>query len=319
MDRTIARIAEIVGGEPRGDVEAIPETLAPLDEAVPAAICPFLRSGLLERAPTMPLAVIAPENLVDSALGAGVRAAISHPEPVLGLGRLIDLYYPLGDSPAGFTHPSAVIDPGARVHPGAWIGPGAVVENGAEIGEGTRVGPNAVVCSGVTLGKYVVIGPCAVIGHEGFGFVPTDEGPVKIRQVGGVRVGDFAEIGAAACVDRATLGTTVVESGAKIDNLVQIGHNAKVGRGVLIAAQTGLAGSTRIGDGAMLGGQVGVADHREIGSGSMVAGQSGVTRDLADGAVVSGTPAIDRMRWLRSMARLLSESTRPAGNDTEDN
>jgi UDP-3-O-[3-hydroxymyristoyl] glucosamine N-acyltransferase len=256
-------------------------------------------------------AVIATAPLAELALGRGVPAAIAHGEPLIGLSRLIDAFHP-EEPAAGFVHPTAAVDPGARLHPTARVGANAVIEAGARVGEGTWIGAGAVICGCARLGRFVRVGPNAVIGHEGFGFVPSAPIPIRLRHVGDVVIEDFADIGAGACVDRGTLGSTVIRTGAKIDNLVQIGHNAEVGRGALIAAQTGLAGSTRVGDGAMLGGQVGVADHRRVGAGARVAGQSGVTADVADGEVVTGTPAMRRVRWLRAIASLAPRRPRGA-------
>jgi UDP-3-O-[3-hydroxymyristoyl] glucosamine N-acyltransferase len=155
------------------------------------------------------------------------------------------------------------------------------------------------------LGRNVVIGPNAVIGYEGFGFLPDGRGGIrKVYQAGGVVIGDGVEIGAGSCVDRGTIGNTVIGDNSKLDNQVQVGHNAKIGKNVIIAAQTGLAGSTHVKDGAMLGGQVGVADHLVIGAGAMVGAKSGVTKDVEPGQKVSGYPAMPRWQWLKVIARL---------------
>jgi len=305
MATTIGILAGIAGGSALGDATLPIEGLRPLGDPHPRCLSPWLRARSLEPGRPLPGAVLADAALAGRAVEMGVAAAIAHPEPTVALARMIDHFHPF-EALAG-VHPAAVVDATAIIHPTAWIGPGAVIEARVTVGEGAWVGPNAVICAGSDIGRYSRIGPCAVIGHEGFGFTSSAAGLVKIRQIGGVRIGDFAEIGAAACVDRATLGTTVVGDGSKIDNLVQVGHNAVVGEGVIIAAQTGLAGSTRIGDGAMIGGQVGVADHRRVGEGARVSGQSGVTRDVERGAVVSGTPAMPRQRWLRGLARLFRE------------
>jgi UDP-3-O-[3-hydroxymyristoyl] glucosamine N-acyltransferase len=177
------------------------------------------------------------------------------------------------------------------------------------IQEGTVIGPGAVICTGSRIGRRVHIGPGAVIGHEGFGFSPTPEGLIKIRQVGNVVIEDDVEIGANACIDRGTLGTTRIGSGSKLDNLVQIGHNVRIGREVILAGQTGIAGSTVIEDRAMLGGQSGVADHLTIGANAKVAAKSGVTANVPANAVVAGYPAMPRMRWLRFFARAAVDAT----------
>jgi UDP-3-O-[3-hydroxymyristoyl] glucosamine N-acyltransferase len=316
MDLTIEELAERVGGEPVGDLDLVIDGLAPLDEADPHHLSPLMRWRLLEGARTRPGAVIASSNLAASALEAGVSAAIAHPEPVIGLARLLDIFHPETEQ-RGEVHPAAVVDPEADVHATAWIGPGAVVEGGARIGEGCWIGPNAVICGGVEIGRFVRIGPGAVIGYEGFGFVPAADGPVKVRQIGRVVIDDFVEIGACACVDRATLGTTRIGEGTKLDNLVQIGHNARVGKHVLIAGQAGLAGSTVVGDDAMIGGQVGVADHLRIGARAKVAAKSGVASDVPADGVYGGLPAGPHRRWLRAMARLLNQGGRVGRTESE--
>jgi UDP-3-O-[3-hydroxymyristoyl] glucosamine N-acyltransferase len=311
---TVARLAELAGGTAVGETERLIDGIVALQDRAGYLISPLLRKSMTRHL-TAPLAgaVIATAELTRLALQNGVPAAIVHTEPLIGLAWLIDVFYPEAQA-AGSVHPSAVVAPGARVHPSARVGANAVIEAGAEVGEGTWIGPGAVICGCAVIGRFVRIGPNAVIGHEGFGFVPSAPIPTRIRHVGNVLVEDFVDIGACACVDRGTLGSTVIRTGAKIDNLVQIGHNAEVGRGALIAAQSGLAGSTRIGDGAMLGGQVGVADHRRIGAGARVAGQSGVIGDVADGESVFGTPAMQRVRWLRAIARLAPR--RPGSAET---
>ncbi|MBW2277110.1 MAG: UDP-3-O-(3-hydroxymyristoyl)glucosamine N-acyltransferase, partial [Deltaproteobacteria bacterium] len=140
---------------------------------------------------------------------------------------------------------------------------------------------------------------------------------VKVRQVGGVTICDFVEIGASACVDRATLGKTEIGEGTKLDNLVQVGHNAKLGKRVLVAGQAGLAGSTLVGDDAMIGGQVGVADHLRVGARAKIAAKSGVAGDVPADAVYGGIPAGPHRKWLRAMARLLAKGGRPRRTESE--
>jgi UDP-3-O-[3-hydroxymyristoyl] glucosamine N-acyltransferase len=313
---SIAELAERIGCEPLGDHEREIRELRALSEAGRDSICPLFRWRLLSEAEVRPAAVLGSPDLCARALEVGVASAVAGDEPVVALARAIDLFFPEERSGAGIS-PTASVDESAEIGAEVWIGPGAVVEAGAVVGEGSWIGPNAVIGGGCRLGRFVRVGPCAVIGHDGFGFAPTEDGPRRVRQVGGVEIGDCVEIGACACVDRATLGRTSIGAGTKIDNLVQIGHNASVGRRVLIAALSGLAGSTAIGDDAMLGGQVGVADHRKIGAGARVAAKSGVTGDVDAGSDVAGYPALPHRDWLRAMARLAA-SERGGGGRTED-
>ena len=303
MNTSIELLADVIDGDVLGDGKVAVSRLLAIDEAKSDAIVPLLRKRLLPEINELPAAVLADEPLAEEALRRGIRAAIVHSTPALLLSRAIDYFFPASPN-VGEIHGSAVVDPSAYVHATAQIGPFAVVADRVRIGEGSVVGAHALISSGCVIGERVVIGPGAVIGHEGFGFVPTRDGPVKIRQVGRVVIENDVEIGAHTCIDRATLGTTRIGRGSKIDNLVQVGHNAKVGNGVLMAGQVGLAGSTTVCDGVLLGGQVGVADHLTIGEGARVAAKSGVTGDVPAHAVVAGYPAMPHKKWLKAMAIL---------------
>lgn len=206
--------------------------------------------------------------------------------------------------PAGGVHPRAVVHPSAALGAGVEIGPGAVVSAGCVIGEGSVLHANVVVGPGVIVGRCCVVFAGAVLGGPGFGFSPEGGRLQRVPQVGGLRIGDRVEIGANAVVDRGALGDTIIEDDVKIDNLVQIAHNVRVGRGAVIAAQTGVAGSARVGAGAQLGGQVGVSDHVEIGAGARVGAQAGVIGAVGPGEAVWGTPAMPRRLALRVAAAL---------------
>lgn len=317
IEKSVLELADLLGGKILGGSDLMVRGLRSLDQADPDCLSPLLRKRYLHKMSAIPGAVLTDESLAPAAIHEGVTSVLVHEDPVLALARVIDIFFP-SNKPEGFVHPSAIVDDGATVHPSAWIGPGAVIEAGVEIGEASWIGPNAVIMEGTLIGKYVRIGPGAVIGYEGFGFVPGVDGPVKIRQVGRVELRDFVEIGAGACVDRGTLGPTVIGRETKIDNLVQVGHNVRIGERTLIAAQTGLAGSTLVGDDVMLGGQVGVADHVSIGDGVRVAGQGGVTGDVPRGSSVAGMPAIPHERWRRAMARFLASARIEDESNTED-
>jgi len=178
------------------------------------------------------------------------------------------------------------------------------------VGEGCTIWSGAVVREGCIIGDRVILQPNCVIGSDGFGFAFDSEGdgqgPVhrKVPQAGIVRIEDDVEVGACTCIDRATLGETVIGRGTKIDNLVQVGHNVKIGALSLIVAQVGISGSTELGMGVVLAGQVGVAGHVKIGDGARVGGQSGVFNDLPAGVTVSGTPTRPHGQYLRSLAAL---------------
>lgn len=194
----------------------------------------------------------------------------------------------------------AWVGPGARVGPGTWVETGAVVGEDAVVGSDCRLMPKSVVMGGCRLGDRVWLNPGAVIGGEGFGFAPGPDGHTKIPQVGGVEIGDDVEIGSNSCVDRAALETTHVRQGAKLDNLVQVGHAADIGEHSLMVAYSGVAGSTRLGRGVVLAAKAAVLGHLEIGDGVQVGVSSAVTKNQPPGARVTGVPAIEHRRWLRS-------------------
>lgn len=207
-----------------------------------------------------------------------------------------------GISPLAHIHPEAVLEDGVIVEPGAVIGAGA------SIGSGTLVAPNVVIGPSVQIGRDCYIGPGATVihallgnrvalhggvrvGQDGFGYVPGRTGAEKVPQIGRVIIQDDVEVGANTAIDRGALGDTVIGEGTKIDNLVQIGHNVRIGRSCLIAGQCGISGSVTLGNGVMLGGRAGLADHLTVGSGAQIAAASGVMNDIPAGARWGGTPA----------------------------
>jgi UDP-3-O-[3-hydroxymyristoyl] glucosamine N-acyltransferase len=216
---------------------------------------------------------------------------------------------------------SAHVDTAARVSPLARIEPGVVIGARAEIGDGCRIGANAVIGDGVVLGKDCIIGAGATVSHalignrvniypgvrigqDGFGFAMGPKGHLKVPQLGRVVIEDDVEIGANATIDRGAGPDTVIGAGSKIDNLVQIGHNVRLGRGCVIVAQVGISGSTRCDDFVIVAGQAGITGHLHIGAGARIAAQSGVMRDIEAGGTVGGSPAVAMQDWLRQSAVL---------------
>lgn len=239
-------------------------------------------------------------------------------EPYRGYARIAAAFHP-DLPPAGGIHARAVVDPTALLEPGVvveagavigararlgarvWIGPNAVIGDAVEIGADSRVGAGASV-SHALVGKRVRIYPGARIGQDGFGFAMSPAGHLKVPQLGRVLIGDDVEVGANSTVDRGSASDTVIGDGTLIDNLVQIGHNVRVGRGCVIVAQVGIAGSARLDDFVVVGGQVGIAGHLRIGAGARIAAQSGVHRDVPAGSELGGTPAVPMSEFRRLCA-----------------
>jgi UDP-3-O-[3-hydroxymyristoyl] glucosamine N-acyltransferase len=258
--------------------------------------------------------------LVDEKFPALDRPLLRCKNPYLAFAKALELFYQSPRYAPGI-HPTAVVDPSSKIGEGAHVGPYAVVDADVVIGknatilahaviyQGCRIGDeffahaHAVVRENCTLGNGVILQNGAVVGADGFGFAKDDAGGwYKIAQSGPAVLEDAVEVQANACVDRASVGETRVARGAKIDNLVQVGHGSSVGENSLLCAQVGLAGSTEVGKNVILAGQVGVAGHCKIGDGVIATAQSGIPNDVAAGTMVSGYPAMDNKLWLRCVA-----------------
>ena len=276
---TASELAALVGGALTGEDRAF-VGVAPLNSASPS------QAAYAEGA--VPDGCHAGVLLARAAVPG--RTVVVIDDPKAGFIRLLERLFPEvhapGVMPGANVHPSAKIAASASVYPGVYVGPGCVV------GEGTVLFPNAVLYPGTLVGRDCRIHAGVVLGADGFSYHRGSFGVVKVPQVGRVHVEDGVEIGANSTVDRAFLDETLIGAGAKIDNLVQVGHNSKVGRRAVLAAQSGLSGSVTLGDGVVLAGQVGVADHVEIGPGAVVGAQSGVSHDLAGGERYLGSPAV---------------------------
>lgn len=185
----------------------------------------------------------------------------------------------------------------SKIFPGVYLGDHVIIGNNSIIHPGVKIYHDCVI------GNNVTIHAGTVIGSDGFGFAPQADGSFKkVPQIGNVVIEDHVEIGANASIDRATIGSTIIRSGAKLDNLIQIAHNVEVGNSTVIAAQAGVSGSTKIGKNVMIGGQVGIVGHLQIGDGAKINAQSGVSKSLDPGKVVTGSPAHDYTAALRSQA-----------------
>lgn len=263
-------------------------------------------------------AVIVHPDLADKA-PPGVALLVTD-EPYRAYALAAAAFYPVpavepAVSPAAHVAGDAEVAASCRIEPGAVVGAGAVV------GENTLIGPNAVLDAGVVVGRDCVIGagvslkfclvadrvilhPGVAVGQDGFGFAPGPNGHLKVPQLGRVIIESDVEIGANTTIDRGTGPDTVIGAGSKIDNLVQIAHNVRIGNGCIVVSQVGISGSTDVGDFVMIGGQAGLTGHLRIGTGARVAAQSGVMRDVAPGVTIGGSPAKEMRDWLRETAVL---------------
>ena len=317
---TLADLAARIGGTLRGDGSAQIELVTAIDDATATS----LTFATDERYLALALASKAAGVLVD----ASVETAQTPSKPLIvvenaraALATLLAAFK--APRPRGpFRHATAVVEAGAEIAADVYVGAHAYVGSAAKIGRGTALGAgayvgagtiigedcylhaHAVVHEGCSLGNRVVLHSHSVIGSEGFGWAFLDGRLERIPQIGDVVLDDDVEIGANTCIDRAQTGSTHIGTGTKIDNLVQIGHNCRIGKHCAIAAQTGFAGSTSVGDGVKIAGQVGTRGHMHIGSGSTIAGQSGVWGDVPEGAMISGNPARDHRETLRTEVML---------------
>jgi UDP-3-O-[3-hydroxymyristoyl] glucosamine N-acyltransferase len=317
---TAAGVAELVGGTLVGDGCVGVRGVAPLDRAT-AADLSFL--GALKYAAafatTQAGVVLVAPDLAESV--GNVPARIVVEKPMEAMLSLLPRFHRAPKAPVGIhataiigsrvklgagvsVGPYAVIGDDVKLGDGAVIGPHCVVSAGVEIGDASQLYPSVSVYSGSKIGSRVTLHAGVRIGSDGFGYVQQNGVHLKIPHVGRCLIEDDVEIGANTTVDRGSIDDTVVGAGTKVDNLVQIAHNVRIGRACLIMAQVGIAGSARIEDGAMLLGQVGVAGHHTIGKRAIIAAQAGVFGDIPAGETWSGYPARPHKEALRAQAGL---------------
>ncbi|GEO84951.1 MULTISPECIES: UDP-3-O-(3-hydroxymyristoyl)glucosamine N-acyltransferase [Alphaproteobacteria] len=329
---SLASLATQIGAELHdiGASERLIRSVAPVYRAKQGDICYILSRRSKQELDTCEASAI----LCDKALAPIIPAHIpvlltSSPATAFAFaGALLfpSAMRPVAISPAmSGVSPAAFVDPSARLEADVLVEPMAVIGADAEIGEGCRIGPGAVIGAGVKIGRgctiaggatvqsalignNVIIHNGARIGQDGFGYAPGPRGMLKIVQVGRVIIQDHVEIGANTTIDRGTMDDTVIGEGTKIDNLVQIGHNVRIGRHCGIVAQVGIAGSTKVGDGVMIGGASGVNGHITIGDGAQIAAMSGVLADVPPGERYGGVPARPLKDFLKDVAASLSQA-----------
>ncbi len=303
---TLGELAALVGGSVQGSKDLTVDGVATVEDAKPGQLT-FVTDdkylSLLESSRATAV-LIAPGKPTHG------KAAVLHPNPLAALPVLLARFAPAAPAaPQELIDRTAWIHPTARLGAGAQVGPYAVIEAGVTVGDRAQIGPLCVVAWGSRIGKETRLAPLVAIGErtvigdrvlihagtvlgaDGFGFLPGQNGPEKIPQIGRVVVEDEVEIGANCTIDRATVGDTVIQRAAKLDDQVHVAHNCVIGEGTLVAGQAAFSGSVKVGRGCLIGGQAGVGDHVTLGNGVQVAGGAGVHRDTSDGEKLFGYPA----------------------------
>jgi UDP-3-O-[3-hydroxymyristoyl] glucosamine N-acyltransferase len=318
MEFTATTIAGFLQGEIEGNPETKVNTIAKIEEGFEGALS-FLANPAYEQYiyTTNSSIVLVNKTFIPSgAIKATLIGVDNAYEAFASLLRLVEQSKPRKKG----IHPTAVIEPSAKINDDVYIGANSYIgENcnvgagcsiypGVYIGDNSKIGDNSVLYAGVkvyhecVIGKNCIIHAGAVIGSDGFGFAPSASEYSKIPQLGNVILEDNVEIGANSAIDRATMGSTIIRKGVKLDNLIQIGHNVEVDENTVMAAQVGIAGSTKIGKNCMLGGQVGIAGHIRIGDGAKLGAQAGIISDIKENSAVLGAPALDIKQFMRSYA-----------------
>lgn len=324
---SLGKIADIVDGDLRGDRDLLIHGIQPIEYAQPNQITWLASASHVKRLADSKAGAV----LCSTGLDFGNKAAVLCKRPDIALIELLKIFSPDRGFPAPGIHPSANVDATATVGNNVSIGPGVVVQAGARIGDGTvlqansflgfnstlgdscLIWPNAVILDHCEVGNRVTIHPNATVGADGFGYTQSAGEFKKIPHIGIVRIEDDVEIGAGTCIDRAKSHETVIGRGTKIDNLVQVGHNVRIGMNCCICAQVGIAGSTEIGDNVMLGGKVGVKDNIRLGSRIKVFAYSAVAGNLDSDNTYLGIPAepqavnFDRIRTARKMPAIVRQ------------
>ncbi len=319
MKFSAEQIAGIINGTIEGNPSVVVNTLSKIEEGANGSLS-FLANPKYEEhiyrtdssicivnntfQPSNPLPVSLTLIKVDDAYACFAKLlefydTLQKEEPRIEPNAFIDDTAKIGDNiyvgASSYIGKNSIIGNDVAIHPNVTIGPNVTV------GDGTIIYPGATVYRDCVIGKNCVIHSGAVIGADGFGFAPNEKGEFKkIPQIGNVVLEDYVDIGANSTIDRATMGSTIIRRGAKIDNLVQIGHNVEVGSNTAMAAQTGIAGSTKVGNNVLIGGQVGLAGHLKIGDRVRIAAQSGVGGNIKDDQKMMGSPAFDSEDYKKS-------------------
>ena len=319
MQFSANQIAALVNGAVEGDGEVTVSTIAKIEEGKPGAISFLANPKYTHYIYTTGSSIVLVRR--DFIAEQPVQATLIRvDDPYATVARLLEMVSAMmSQHPTGVENPSFISD-GGEVPEGVYVGAFAYVGANVKLGRNVKIYPQCYIGPNVTIGDDTVLYPgvkiyhncqvgahCilhagVVIGADGFGFAPVDGHYNKIPQIGNVVLEDNVEIGANTTVDRATMGSTVIRSGVKLDNLIQVAHNCEIGHDTVMAAQAGVAGSTKVGANCMVGGQVGFAGHITVGNNVNIGAQSGVPRNVADGQTIMGYPATDAKSFMRQAA-----------------
>lgn len=327
MEFSAIQIATLINGKVDGDPNARVSKLAKIEEASAGSLTFLSHPKYVDYLKTTGASVIIITDGITEEKAANNATLIKVKDSRHAFSILMDAYHKQQFSKTGVEQNAVVaktVTMGSNVYVGSfsYVGENVVLGNnvhifpGVYIGDNCKIGDGCVIYPGVkiylesVIGKNCTFHSGVVIGSDGFGFVPNEENNYrKMPQVGNVIIEDHVEIGSNTTIDRATMGSTIIRKGVKLDNQIQIGHNVEIGENTVIAAQAGVAGSTKIGRNCMIGGQVGIIGHITIGNGVKIAAQSGVGNDIPDGATIQGSPALSHMDYKKSyvMFRKLPE------------
>ena len=318
MEFTAQQIAELIKGRVEGDKDAKVSSFAKIEEGHEGAISFLSNKKYLHYIyETKSSVVLVDESL---ALERNVNCTLIRVKSAYeAVAQLLQLYESMkprkrGISDLAFIDPTATIGEDCYIGPFAYVGPKCVIGDNSIIhphaalgdnvivGKNTEIHSNAVIYHDCKVGNRCILHAGCVIGADGFGFAPSENGYDKIPQIGIVTIEDDVEIGANTCVDRSTMGSTFIRNGVKLDNLVQIAHNADIGANTVMSSQVGVAGSTKVGEWCMFGGQVGISGHITIGNKVMLGAQSGVPGSIKDGQQLIGTPPMEMRSYFKSQA-----------------
>jgi UDP-3-O-[3-hydroxymyristoyl] glucosamine N-acyltransferase len=307
MEFSAQQIADMLGGTVDGNPDVTVSNLSKIEEGK-AGTLSFLANLQYQKyiyETEASIVIVGNDFKAEKPIAASL---VRVEEPYMAFAKLLEAYNSLQHQKTGI-HPRSIVSEKASLGEDVYIAAGVVIGDGVTIGNNTKIyantvigdncniGDNCLLFSGVNIyansqiGNEVSLHSGVIIGADGFGFAPKGSGYDKVAQIGNVIIEDGVEIGANTTIDRATLGSTIIRRGVKLDNLIQIAHNVEIGENTVIASQSGVAGSSKVGKNCMIGGQVGISGHLKIGDGVKIAAQSGIGKDVEDNSIVQGSPA----------------------------